>query len=161
MRDASASEITVEPELYLTVAVQSAISCYMWKENFIRCSWNNAATSMMVCRVLERIRTPPPSLFSLVQPRWPTCSWLHVLSATHPSGNLITVLTWHNFDVVGGMHGHHFRIDPNSILIKWVQALRYFDEWQRWMVLGVEVVPNCVRSRVDVHRTRGDHEGYD
>lgn len=56
--------------------------------------------------------------------------------------------TWHCLDIVGGMHGHHFSINPNPIFIVWVQMRWQLYERKRWLRVWVEVFLQRVRAKV-------------
>lgn len=40
----------------------------------------------------------------------------------------VTLRTWHGFDVIRRMHGHHLGVDSDSIVIIWIKVLREFNQ---------------------------------
>lgn len=58
--------------------------------------------------------------------------------------------TWHAFDVVGRMHGHHLGVNPYSILAIRIQTRRDLDERQRRSGIWVKVRFDRIRALVNV-----------
>lgn len=48
--------------------------------------------------------------------------------------------TWHDFDVIRRMHGHHFCVDPHTVIVKWIERPRNLNERKHRLTVRVKVV---------------------
>ena len=60
------------------------------------------------------------------------------------------LLTWHGFDIVGRMHGHHLCIDTHAIVVERVQMSRQLNQGQWRLRFRIEVSLQGIRAIVDI-----------
>jgi hypothetical protein len=113
----------------------------------------------MTLAIIDIEMTVDPELYSMIVSVLPDttldssmfiATLLAAVSLSVLYWRLVYIHTWHCFDVVGWMHGHHLGIDSYTILKIRVQVLWQLDQRQRRLAIWIKVLLERIWPKVYV-----------